>query len=334
MNKQDLAYWKRCNKNATETIVPGEYLGARGLELIENLEGHRKTGLKKVGNQWTNHYGITQEGLDGLKELCGRFNTKIPDWMVGADVRKLNRKQCAEITQYIAAMNTMLVDAETETGNFSSWDLPQREAFLSYFHNESPYRLRSSLKQGAEGSVLHHIKNDNPYRALQALLENSDGSFHGEYVKPNGERDGYVKRCLVAAFAYGNPDFSYSPSEAGALENRMRMPGFVKESHDRLRQISDHYAAYGINASINGDAFQEMSQDGSEVSIRVPQSAIDKAEAKKAAETKKSSFAPATGIFAGMGKLLSDFTNGMKNLLNSTQEDENAAKRNQDVNLQ
>ena len=330
MNKKDLAYWKRCNKNATEVIKPGEYLSARGLELIENLEGHRKKGLETINGIPTNHYGITQNGIDGLKELCGRFNTKIPDWMVGADVTKLNRKQCAEITQYIAAMNTMLVDAETETGNFSSWDLPQREAFLSYFHNESPYRLRNSLKQGMDGSVLYHIKNDNPYRALQALLENSDGSFHGEYVKPNGERDGYVKRCLVAAFAYGNPDFSYSPSEALELENRMRMKDFVKESHDRLKQISDHYATYGINSAINGDANEQMAQEGSELTIKVPQAHIDKA-AKEQPEKDNNE----TGTFLGkMGQLFSDFTTGMKNLLTNNQEAKDATTGNKDVNMQ
>lgn len=330
MNKKDLATWKKWNASATETIKPGEYLGARGLQLIENLEGHAKIGLKKVEGIWTNHYGVTQAGIDGLKEMSGRFNTKLPDWIVGADVTKLNRKQCAEITQYIAAFNTKLVDAETGTGNFSSWDLPQREAFLSYFHNESPYKLRNSLRQGLDGSVLHHIKNNNPYRALQALLENSDGSFHGEYVKDNGERDGYVKRCLVAAFAYGNPDFSFSASEAGDLENRMRMKDFVKECHERLKQISDHYATYGINSAINGDAIMQATQDNSEVSIKVPESDIQKAEQKKAAEQPKQE----PGLFEKVEKFASDFTNSIKNLFTNTKEDNNAATGNKDVNMQ
>lgn len=332
MNKKDLNYWKRCNANATEEINPNDYLGVRGLALIENLEGHKDIGLTEVNGVPTNHYGVTQNGIDGLKELCGRFNTKIPEWMVGADVSKLTREQCAEVTQYIAAMNTMLVDAETETGNFSSWDLPQREAFLAYFHNESPYKLRSSLRQGLDGSVLYHIKNDNPYRALQALLENSDGTFHGEYVKENGERDGYIKRCLVSAFAYGNPDFSYSASEAASLENRMRMPGFVGECHERLKGISEHYAVYGLNNAINGDADEQITQDNSEVSIKVPQSDLDKAAAAKQPAQQEQPKTPT--IFEKVGQLVSDFTNGMKNLLTDNQEDKNVATGNKDINMQ
>ena len=334
MNDKDLKYWKDKNKTAMNEIDPYAYLGARGLALIENLEGHQN-GKETVDGIVTTYYGITQAGIDGLKELSTKFNTKVPDWMIGADVSTLNRDQCAEVTQYIAALNTMLVDRETETANFSSWDLSHREAFLSYFHNVSPYRLRSSLREGAEGSVLLHIKHNNPYRALQALLENSDGTFIGEYQKPDGTRNGYVKRCLVPSFAYGNPEYTYSASEALELENKMRNQNdFIATSHSYLGDFAEENELSKLISNAEGQEADEEMQNNSEVSANAFKESNSDIEQQNKQASQKEQTDLVKRVMQGIESAVSDFTNWSKNLLTNTQEVSNADTGNEDVNMQ
>lgn len=320
MDKKELARWRKYNTLAEE-VDPSSFISEHGLRLIDNLEGHGDIGYKVVNGQGTTYHGVTQEGLDGLKELTIKYSVKVPNDLVGADVKTITKEQAKTATQYIAVLNTMLVNDFTETTNFQNWDQTARDAFLSYFHYNSPYKLRKSLNDDNPGSTLKAIKSNNPCRAAQTLLLNSDGTFYGEYVKADGKLDPYVKRAAAAILAMRNPDYEFDKEQARDTENRLKQPDFSKESVMRLGRMADDYDKPTLVSALLGGCDDADIIDASKGNIPA-----DEETTAQASQTEPVQTSAPKPMFSNIDlkSAFTDFTNTIKNLFTNNQEKNDA----------
>lgn len=328
MNKDELNKWRNSNKHS-EPVNLDKYISERGLELIKNIEGHKEPSV--VNGIYTSYYGVTQRGIDGLRELTTNFHVSVPEWMIGKDVKTLTEEQAKEVTAYAAVLNTLLVDKFTGTCNFSSWDVDTKEAFLSYFHNQSPYSLRDSLAKEKPGSVLYHIKKNDMYRAAQAIMEDSEGNVTNEYIH-NGKLDGMAKRKVLPCFVMGNPNFVYDEEQARDLEQRLRQPDFVKECHRRIGEIGRVARMPGFIEAIKAEVEQEKLFELGQFSK--PEKKRQKYEDVHPKKEQENPFDKEKSTIEKLSDLYSAFTDGLKNLFTKNNEENNNVTGNENVNMQ
>lgn len=298
LDSKRIANWKKNNATADDIGYSSD-ISERGLEIIKNAEGGRTKD--------TNLYGITQAGLDGLETLTNRYGIKVPDWAIGADVMKLSENQCREVAGYIAALNTRLVDTFSKTNNFSTLPLETKTGFLTYLHNESPYRLRKSFAKGMPGSFLKAVQTGNPYEMGVALMSNSDGSPL--------ENDGFARRKMIALMAIGNKNYTFDAGQERDLDIRRKQPRFYEETQKRVRRLANDWY-------VPRQEIQERYQNPMQwlKSTKTPDEL--KSESQMTEENNSK-----TGFFANL-------TNNIKNLFTNSEENTNVAQGNQDINLQ
>ena len=325
MNKDELNKWRDSNKRS-EPVNLDKYISERGLELIKNIEGHKKPSV--VNGIYTSYYGVTQRGIDGLRELTTNFHVSVPEWMIGKDVKTLTEDEAKEVTAYTAVLNTLLVDKFTGTCNFSSWDVDTKEDFLSYFHNQSPYSLRGGLAKEKPGSVLYHIKKNDIYRAAQAIMEDPDGNVTNEYIH-KGKLDGMAKRKVLPCFVMGNPNFVYNEEQARDLEQRLRQPDFVKECHRRIGEIGRIARMPGFLQEVKAEVEQEKLFELGQFSK--PENKRQKYEDVHPKKEQENPLDKEKSMIGKLSDLYSAFTDGLKNLFTKDNEDSNPYSGNIDL---
>ena len=307
LDKKRLAKWKENNAKADDIGYSSD-ISERGLEIIKNAEGPKTKG--------TNLYGITQAGLDGLETLTNRYNVKVPDWIIGADAMKLTEEQCREVTGYIAALNTRLVDTFSKTNNFSTLPLETKTGFLTYLHNEGPYQLRKSFAKGMPGSFLKAVQTGNPYEMGVALMSNADGTPL--------KNDGFARRKMIALMAIGNKNYTFDINQERDLDIRRKQPGFYEETQKRARRLANDWY-------VPRQEIQERYQNP----MQWLKSTKTQDELKSQEQVDQEKAQQDTSIFQKAYNLGVDFTNGLKKLFtNTNEESQNAEQRNEDNGVQ
>ena len=228
--------WKKDNAVNTREIDYHQFISERGLEIIRVAEGHYDGYDKK---KKTTYYGLQQDGIDGLERLSHTYHIKVPDWMVGAKAEDITEAQAKEIAGYIGALNTFLVDTFSGCHNFSDMDIETRTPFLTYLHNESPYKLRKSFKDGKKGSFLRAVRTDNPYEMAWAMLSTPDGDSIGEAY--SSDKGYYIRRLCIALSALGDKDFVMNIQEERDLDIKIKQKDYIAECRKRLKSLSDDF---------------------------------------------------------------------------------------------
>ena len=310
--------WKKYNDEAEFIEDYNDYINERGFQIIRNAEGHFD-GPKEVGGIITTYYGVTQKGIDGLEKLSRSYNTKVPDWILKADVNKITEKEAKEITGYIAMLNTKLVDDLSDCNNFSEMDIDTRSMFLTYLHNVSPYSMRKSYQEGQKGSFLAAVRGGNPYLMSRALIQKADGSVMDEFNK-NPERSGLKRRAMLPMFALGNKSLTFNTEDQISLDNRFKQPGFVKECYDRLTELSNDYDSIKTNEY---NRALEIEAGKLPLAMSISDTKKTETEAQNGEEN------------GGYMKFATDFTNWLKNYFTgNNKEDETNVTGNKNVDMQ
>ena len=304
--------WDKYHKEAMKEEDPDNYINARGLEIIRVAEGHNKG--YDAGSK-TTYYGITQAGIDGLEALQRVYKVKLPEWIRDAKVDKITEKQAKDLTKWNAMLNTKLIEDFSSSPNFTKLSLDTRSAFLTYFHNVSPYSMRKSFDENKPGSFLRAVRTGNPYLMGQSLISRADGSSLGDI------NDGYKRRAMMAVMAVGNKDFTMSIQQERDMDIRFKLPKFGDEAHQRLGELANNWFSYRKN---------------SELMFAFPDKKEQPKEQKPVIKTQKPiEQAPQVSIGkkGTMDMMIANLTNAMKNLFTNYKEDTQNAPRNTDVNM-
>ena len=326
MDQKEKQRWRKANAKADPIVDMEEYTSPLYLQLLDNLEGDYPNGPMDVNGIPTTHFGITQKGLDGLKELTVNHNVKVPDYIIGAKIEELSKQQAGEVAQYIAVQNLKDVEKELGNNNLSLFDASNRDALLSVFHMLPAKNFINSFRQGYPGSVLRAINENNPFKAAQCMMERADGTLIGEYVTPKG-LDGAVKRFCVPAFKLENPEYTHDTKEARNSENRLRSENFVYNLHEDVKKKANTFGEIRLGEALLGDDWQTMIESGSDLYKENKQTPATPADVKpQLAEQAAAS---------GYTKFATDFTNWLKKYLTGNKEEvNNNVTGNTDVNLQ
>lgn len=292
--------WNKYHKEAIKEEDPSNYINDRGLEIIRVAEGHLKGYDTK---NKTTYYGITQAGIDGLEALQRVYKVRIPEWIRDAKVDKITEKQARELTKYNAMLNTKLIEDFASSPNFSKLSLDTRSAFLTYFHNVSPYSMRKSFEENKPGSFLRAVRTGNPYLMGQALISRGDGSSLGDID------NGYKRRAMMTVMAIGNKDFTMSIQQERDMDIRFKLPKFGDEAHQRLGELANNWFSYRKNSEVMFAFEDEKKQQK---------------QAPKQPEPPVSNL-PEPSKNEG---LLANLTKPIKNLFTNSEETNNAAQRN------
>lgn len=326
MDKKEKQRWRKANAKADPVVDMEEYTSPLYLPLLDNLEGDYPNGPILVNGVPTTHFGITQKGLEGLKELTINHNVKVPDYILDAKIEELSKQQAGEVAQYIAIQNLKDVEKKLGNSNLSHFDASNRDALLSVFHMLPAKNFFYSFDQGLPGSVLRAINENNPFKAAQCMMEKADGNLIGEYVTPEG-LDGAIKRFCVPAFKLENPEYTHDEKEARNSENRLRSQNFVYNLHEDVKKKANTFGEIRLGEALLGDDWQTMIESGSDLYPDNQQAQLASTDVKpQTAEQAASS---------GYTDFVSDFTNWLKKYLTGNKEEvNNNVTGNTDVNLQ
>lgn len=304
--------WNKYHKEAMKEENPDDYINSRGLEIIRVAEGHNKG--YDAGSK-TTYYGITQAGIDGLEALQRVYKVKLPEWIRDAKVDKITEKQAKDLTKWNAMLNTKLIEDFSSSPNFSKLSLDTRSAFLTYFHNVSPYSMRKSFDENKPGSFLRAVRTGNPYLMGQALISRTDGSSLGNID------DGYKRRAMMAVMAVGNKNFTMSVQQERDMDIRFKLPKFGDEAHQRLGELSNNWFAYRKNSELMfafPDDKDQTKEQKKPVKMQKPAEQVQQNN-----PAKKST----------MDTMIANLTNAMKNLFTNYKEDTQNAPGNTNVNM-
>lgn len=205
MKKQDL-----------KTINIQDYISQKGLDSIRTLEGHfsgvQNGSIENDKNIKTTYYGITQNGINGVRELEKKFNIKIPEYIKTAKVENITEKQAREIAGYHAVLLTEKINQAVNDNSFMNLTLSERSALLTYLHSTGvDGMIRSSKNPKNKGSLINAIKTNNIYNIGKALITKEDGSTMTEL---NDGNRGMKNRILATISMMFDPDASFETVEA------------------------------------------------------------------------------------------------------------------------
>lgn len=308
--------WDKYHKEASKEENPDSYINSRGLEIIKNAEGHNSYDPKTK----TTYYGITQAGIDGLEALQRVYKTRIPEWIRDAKVETITEAQARTLTKYNAMLNTKLIEDFSSSPNFTNLSLDTKSAFLTYFHNVSPYSMRRSFAENKPGSFLRAVRIGNPYLMGRALISRGDGSSLGDID------DGYKRRAMIAIMAVGNKNFTFTAQQERDMDIRFKLPKFGDEAHARLGELADDWMTYRKVSEGSFDWLASNTKNNrNEIQSQPPATMPQQATQDAPAPMRQN---------RNLDSLLTNLTNTIKNLFTNSEENQNVAQRNQDINLQ
>lgn len=187
--------------------IIGTYITETAFNALGVLENHEedvvsgpKTKKEKKNKVETTHYGITNNGLDSFKRLSKKFDIEIPKELNVSDVNKLSGENAKRIALRLMALNTMQIDRNFldvtgyDTQSFSKLDLETRSALLTYFHTGQVESMKNTY--GDKGSIMSAIETGNKEAIAKALISKPDGTIMSDPNKLDG-KDGIRNRIYA-----------------------------------------------------------------------------------------------------------------------------------------
>ena len=120
ITKEEKKRWKKLNASAKNELDINEYVSPHYFELLGNLEGNDEyppIGGKLVKGKWTTHFGVTQDGIESLKEFTSKYDMKVPNWILDANVRKIDKEKARIITEYVTAFEAEKTNSKLQNRN-------------------------------------------------------------------------------------------------------------------------------------------------------------------------------------------------------------------------
>lgn len=202
-------------KNELREVDIQDYISQKGLNSIRSLEGHfsgvENGSIENDKNIKTTYYGITQNGIEGVKQLEKKFNIKIPEYIKTAKVEDITEKQAREITGYHAVLLTEKINQAVNDDSFMNLTISERSALLAYLHSTGvDGMIKSSKNPSNKGSLINAIKTNNIYNIGKSLITKEDGSVMSELNEGN---KGMKNRILATLSMMFDPDASFETVE-------------------------------------------------------------------------------------------------------------------------
>lgn len=309
--------------------IYNDYISEAALDAIYVLEGHFKgaeTPTRHDGKKDppTTYYGITQNGLEQLKELRRKYGVDVPKDLLQADVNSLTKKQARDVAGYVAMHNTFVMDdsyGEDTPGYFSQLPLNVRSAILTVQHTGGTNKLKKSLNDpNAKGSLLKAIKSGDREEIAMALISKSDGTLMDEPSKSNNR--GRINRYLAAVklmYDSDNKTFSTVASRDKTFNRWRDNPNTVNNVANMLQTI------YRGNIAKQNEDY--IMRNTPTINLAHANTANN---AEPIDEQNVNSPVPA----ANKTGILANLTKPIKKLFTNSEENQNVAQGNQDINLQ
>ena len=320
ITKEEKKRWKKLNASAKNELDINEYVSPHYFELLGNLEGNDEyppIGGKLVKGKWTTHFGVTQDGIESLKEFTSKYDMKVPNWILDANVRKIDKEKARIITEYVTAFEAEKTNSKLQNRNLMKISEPMREAALSIFHMLPVNNFYKSYDDMLPGSILRAIDHMNEAEIAKTALEHADGKFIGEYVNEDGSLNSDIKRFAIPAIKRISPDYVHNKDEAFDLENKLRQSGYVFGLHENNKKEADNANEIRLGLALLNDEEQTAIEQGSEL---YGDKQVEKQEPTKSVSEKPVGSSLEEGweqIKSGAKQLLTDFTNWHKKLLNN-----------------
>ena len=298
-------------KRALLPIDLSNYITEDALDAIRSLEGHYN-GAEKTADVVTTYYGMTQRGIDSIKRL-EEYGYEVPKWMKTAKVDKITEEQARQMTGYLAAYHTEVIDDRIKNGAFRNLDLRTKSALLTYFHNTGVFGLLQSLND--EGSpiqsTMSQIRDGDIYDIARSLLYKADGSkiSGGDNIK-KGARNRAL--ATISLMFDDTADFS-TPEGKDAMYNRYNTtPGYVNNMDNALQMLGGYEKTWQADSIQIG---KNLKASG----------AITPLETAQTTSQGDSADAPATPTADNaketlLGRITNNFASFIRNLINNPTE--------------
>ena len=312
------------NRIKPQSFEINDYISNDALDALYTLEGHYKgaetpKNYKGGTDKATTYYGMTEAGLNTIR----KSGIDIPSWLKTASVSSITKEQARQAAGYLAVAHTKQLDGaydDGETNRFSSLPLAWRSAILVLAHSNGVNGWINSYKEGNKGSLLRAIKSKDRELICRYMMAKKDGSIMDE---PYGsEKSGRINRILASVklmYDTTGKDFKTAADKDAAFKR-------WRENPNTVRNVQTHmYYIHNANLQ-NRDYMDNLRKAVGQDSL--PAFSPDKelmdgktVQANKAPEPEK------PGIFANL-------TKPFKKLFTNSEEKENVAQGNNDINLQ
>lgn len=304
-----------------------EYITPQALNAIYVLEGHYKgpetpKSYKGHLDKTTTYYGMTDDGLATIRAS----KLKIPEYLKKATASTLTKDQAAEAAGYLAAVHTQMLDRAygDDNNNFSRLPLAWRSAILALAHSNGVNGWIKSYKEGNKGSLLQAIKTGDREVICRYMMAKKDGAIMDE---PHGsDKSGRINRILASVkLMYDTQGKSFK--DAKAKDDTFKR---WKNNEFTVRNVQNHLYQIHV-ANLRNRDYEDGLRDFAERDLLLAnpdQRAIDN-------ETVQQPVAqPESSSEQEKPSLLANLTKPIKKLFTNSEENQNVAQGNPDINLQ
>lgn len=305
-----------------DNIQIEEYITPQALNALYVLEGHYNgpetpTSYKGGKDKTTTYYGMTDAGLATIRSA----KIKLPEYLKNATAKTLTKQQAREAAGYLAAVHTQMLDRAYGDDNkrFSSLPLAWRSAILTLAHSNGVNGWIKSYNDKNPGSVMQAIKTGDREVIARYMMAKKDGSIMDE---PHGsDKSGRINRILAAVkLMYDTEGKAFKDVKAkDATFKRW------KDNEYTVRNVQNHLYHIHLANLRNSDYEEDMREFAASDNLFLADKnnqTVDEETVQSVREEKPQE--------SGM---LANLTNPIKKLFTNSEEKQNVAQGNTDINL-
>jgi hypothetical protein len=263
-------------------------------------------------------YGLKQKDLDRIRELKTKYNLDIPSSITNGNVKNMSEELKRDAAGYLAICNTFDMDAAYgDDGDyfFRAMEPYDRSALLTLIHHTGvkPWIDEYNNPASKQYSLLETAKTGIREDMVKSLITKDDGSLV-DWPLQDKEADKMISRLRAIKLMYdiGNDSFANDKALEQTYNRWAKSENLIEDIAGCIKAIAD-------GSLTNADAFdQETEEDWEAGPEEIGEPMANVAENNTNEKT----------------GLLSKLTNKAKNLFTNSEESNNAAQGNSNVNMQ